>query len=524
MDGRTSRGSRSPVAGAVVRVYKRWDTCTSNLYVSAQPRKWGLVFDGADGPGGIDGCPVLSIGSYRAEGITDANGNVDIIVPPTTTKPNIDYLVIGRSLDFDATTTPTEGDAIYAGYLKPSISANDVKKIPLHEIRLFSGKRVAGRSLEEFGSDLDMVQPEEMEWTEDETLYPVILVAEGDWAVTTSIATPSGFVPEESALSTAVADTTSAMQFSIVDIGSEWTPTTLTHVVKHMGTTRIQKLAVPMINRKRTKAKPDYFTVDPGSSGNVLDVLVNDNVAPPKTLTITAITQGANGGSVSIAADGKSIVYTPPTAAYVGRDSFTYTIDDGVGVVSTGTANIRVNTKPSLVIGDISVLEGNSGAATALFTVTLSSPSENEISFDYATVDGTAVAGTDYAFSSGTATLAAGQTSKTIAVQIIGNTAYQTNRRFDMKLWLDAANKTNANDLRRRRQRRDRRRRSETVDRDDRRDRHRGQHRDDDGRRHRDADRRNGRAGVGHLPHRQWLGGGRQRLRGDGRDGDLRAG
>ena len=190
-----------------------------------------------------------------------------------------------------------------------------------------------------------------------------------------------------------MADTASAIQFSIVDVGSEWTPTTLTHVIKHKGTTRVQKLEVPMINRKRTKAKPDFFTVDPSSLGNVLDVLVNDNVAPPKTLTITAITQGANGGSVSIAADGKSVVYTPP-AAYVGHDSFTYTVDDGVGVVSTGTANIRVNTKPSLVIGNISVPEGNSGAAPALFTVTLSSPSENEISFDYATADSTAVAGT----------------------------------------------------------------------------------------------------------------------------------
>ena len=82
------------------------------------------------------------------------------------------------------------------------------------------------------------------------------------------------------------------MQFLITDIGSEWTPTTVTHVVKHQGTTRVQSLAVPMINRKRTKAKIDYFTVDPGSSNNVLEVLVNDNVAPPKTLTITAVSGG----------------------------------------------------------------------------------------------------------------------------------------------------------------------------------------------------------------------------------------
>jgi hypothetical protein len=285
-----------------------------------------------------------------------------------------------------------------------------------------------------------------MEWTENELLYPVVLEAEGAWDVTTSVATPSGFVPLESALSAEVIDATSAVQFTITDIGSEWTPTTVTHVIKHNGETRVQSLAVPMLNRKATKAKVDYFTVEPGSSANVLDVLVNDNVAPPKTLTITAVAPGAGGGIVAIAEDRKTVLYTPPYPEFFGVDAFQYHIEDSEGAVSSVWVNMRINSKPSLVIDDISVAEGHQGSATAFFTVTLSSPSENEISFDYATVDGSAVAGTDFSFASGTATLAPGETTKKIAVQIIGNTAFQhaTERRFDMKLWLDAANKTNA--------------------------------------------------------------------------------
>ena len=185
-----------------------------------------------------------------------------------------------------------------------------------------------------------------------------------------------------------------------------------------------------MFNRKRTKAKADFATVDPNSVGNAIDVLSNDNVAPPKTLTITAVTQGANG-SVSFTATGVS--YTP-NAGFVGRDSFTYTVDDGNGGVDTGTVNVRVNTRPSIVITDISVPEGNVGTSPATFTVTLSAAIDMPVIFDYATADATAIAGTDYAAASGTVVIPAGQTTATIPVQVIGDTVFASNRQFRLQL------------------------------------------------------------------------------------------
>ena len=47
----------------------------------------------------------MSVGSYQAKGITDAAGNVTIIVPPTTNSPNVDYVIIGKSTAFDVTFT-----------------------------------------------------------------------------------------------------------------------------------------------------------------------------------------------------------------------------------------------------------------------------------------------------------------------------------------------------------------------------------------------------------------------------------
>jgi Ca2+-binding RTX toxin-like protein len=72
-------------------------------------------------------------------------------------------------------------------------------------------------------------------------------------------------------------------------------------------------------------------------------------------------------------------------------------------------------------IGDIMVIEGDSGTTEATFTVTLAEPSTSAVTIAYATADGLAVAGADYIATSGTLTIAAGETSGTILVPVIGD-------------------------------------------------------------------------------------------------------
>ena len=59
----------------------------------------------------------------------------------------------------------------------------------------------------------------------------------------------------------------------------------------------------------------------------MIDVLANDHDADGNSLTITAITQGANG-TVAIAANGATVTYTP-NAGFTGSDEFIYTVSDG---------------------------------------------------------------------------------------------------------------------------------------------------------------------------------------------------
>jgi hypothetical protein len=89
---------------------------------------------------------------------------------------------------------------------------------------------------------------------------------------------------------------------------------------------------------------------------------------------------------------------------------------------------------PSLSIGDATVNEGQAGSTSATFTVALSAASSQAVTVSYATSNGTATAGSDYAAASGVLTFAAGQTSRTIAVPVSGDTAAEPDETFFVNL------------------------------------------------------------------------------------------
>jgi VCBS repeat-containing protein len=96
-----------------------------------------------------------------------------------------------------------------------------------------------------------------------------------------------------------------------------------------------------------------------------IDVLANDSTAPDmgETLKIVAATQGQHG-RVTIAADGKSVSYTP-AADFAGVDSFVYAVSDGKGGTDIATVNVTVANDVSDRLevvtspGSLSFTEGN---------------------------------------------------------------------------------------------------------------------------------------------------------------------
>ena len=91
--------------------------------------------------------------------------------------------------------------------------------------------------------------------------------------------------------------------------------------------------------------------------------------------------------------------------------------------------------QPLLSVSDAWVAEGNDGTTTAAVVVSLLQPRRNQsVTVNYATQNGTALAGADYGAASGRLTFAPGETSKTIPVTIIGDRAVGTGGYFLVNL------------------------------------------------------------------------------------------
>jgi hypothetical protein len=89
---------------------------------------------------------------------------------------------------------------------------------------------------------------------------------------------------------------------------------------------------------------------------------------------------------------------------------------------------------PTLSINNVQSLEGNSGIKFFVFTVTLSAASSNSVSVQFATANGTATAGSDFAASSGTLTFAPGEIVKTIPISVFGDTEVEADETFFVNL------------------------------------------------------------------------------------------
>jgi hypothetical protein len=120
--------------------------------------------------------------------------------------------------------------------------------------------------------------------------------------------------------------------------------------------------------------------------------------------------QDVGGGAVSIAVDPQGNPWVVNSSGNIFRDSI------------------------ALSIEDTSVVEGNAGTTTALVTVSLSRPSAEAVSVQWATADGTARHNSDYFANSGAISFAPGETSKTIAIGVIGDKTFESDESFSVNL------------------------------------------------------------------------------------------
>ena len=105
-------------------------------------------------------------------------------------------------------------------------------------------------------------------------------------------------------------------------------------------------------------------------------------------------------------------------------------IIDGSGI---GTI-IDNDPLPLVSISDVTTIEVNAGVRSVAFTLRLSAKSGRALSVDFATADGTALAGADYVATNGTAVFPAGAITKKLTVGIIGNAVHEDAETFLLNL------------------------------------------------------------------------------------------
>ena len=149
--------------------------------------------------------------------------------------------------------------------------------------------------------------------------------------------------------------------------------------------------------------------------------------------TAAAYTIAAGQTSVNIPVTILGDQISEPTETFTGTISINNANAQQVTVLNpTATATITDDDAASFSINDITV---NEGAGSAIFTVTLSAAVQGGASLQYATVDGTALATSDYTASSGSLTFTGnvGET-KSITVAIIDNAVAEPTETFSIKL------------------------------------------------------------------------------------------
>jgi hypothetical protein len=152
---------------------------------------------------------------------TNANGQAIFSLDPGN------YLVIGKYI--------TGSTTVYIGETAGQITTGSVVEKHLRIIQTASGKVFPCLSQIISGSELLMIQPEYVEWSETEEMYPFVFESVGDWTVTTSVQPPEGFVADNKSLTAQVNSDMEAVQFTITDVGSKWKPTKVKHKIKHKG-------------------------------------------------------------------------------------------------------------------------------------------------------------------------------------------------------------------------------------------------------------------------------------------------
>ncbi len=182
---------------------------------------------------------------------------------------------------------------------------------------------------------------------------------------------------------------------------------------------------VNLSTQASSDVRVDYVTSDGTAT------LGSDYTEISGTLTIPA---GRTSAMVMVSIIGDTDVENDETLTLTLSNPNGASLGTATAIGTVNDDDSAATLLPTVNMSDVSVTEGDSGMSTLIFTISLSVQSSSEVTVDYATSDGTAVAGTDYTAINGTLTIPVGSTSGTVAVSVIGDVDVEGNETLTLTL------------------------------------------------------------------------------------------
>ncbi len=183
--------------------------------------------------------------------------------------------------------------------------------------------------------------------------------------------------------------------------------------------------AVFVVQLSAPSATPVSFKF--ATSDGTATVANNDYV--PKALTGRTIPAGQTTSQIGVTTVEDTTTEPKETFALDISQPTGATIADAQGIASIGNDDPG----PVLRISNVSQYEGDSGTTQFLFTASLDSVATGPVTFDVATTDGSAVAGSDYvALAPTPKTIPQGSLSTQFTVDVIGDTAAENDEFFNI--------------------------------------------------------------------------------------------
>jgi len=166
----------------------------------------------------------------------------------------------------------------------------------------------------------------------------------------------------------------------------------------------------------------------PPSARIVVDYLENDNGEPLSSFDSEFIVSRAGWQRVH---DERT---APPGTRRVRIQLISSLLEGTYEGAYFDALSLRSMQTATIVVEDVAVHEGDSGFTELIFSVTLACSFHREVTLDYATSDGSAVAGDDYLAAAGTLNIPVGQTARTVPVSVVGDVIDEPHRTFSLDL------------------------------------------------------------------------------------------